>query len=78
MSLANLSEAFDGMRKQCKEWKYRYARTEADLEELRMMLHQYLYTRNPVARSYLLAIGRDHQLRLDAESKKREELDEHP
>jgi len=72
MSLANLSAAYEGMRRECKRWKYLGSKSEAELEELRSMLHQWLYARNPAARSYLLAVGRERQVLLEELSKTKE------
>ena len=40
MSMPNLSAAFDGMRREAKQWKYRALKAENALDELRMHLHQ--------------------------------------
>jgi len=62
MSLVALSRAYTQMR-------YALAKSETELEELRSMLHQWLYARSPAARSYLLAVGRERQVLLEELSK---------
>jgi hypothetical protein len=56
------------MRKQCKEWKYRCARAEAALEELRMHLHQVGMSDPQVKRTalaYLKAEAEAYHARLE-------------
>ena len=76
VGLVNLSAAYEGMRRQCKEWKYRFSRSEADLEEIRMMLHQWSRSTDPVAkqtaRSFLLAVVREREVLLQELGKMRE------
>jgi hypothetical protein len=64
-----MSRAFEAMRQQCKEWKYRCNKSEAELEELRMVLHQFSQSKDPqikaTARSYLLAVVRERQGLID-------------
>ena len=65
--LFNLSAAFEGVRKQCKEWKFRACKAEAELEELRGIVHQFATEtgeRKESARAYLRAEATEYHKKL--------------
>lgn len=65
--LANLSAAFTGIRKQCAEWKYRAMKAEAELDELRMTIHQFAASSGAAketARSILRSIATERHILL--------------
>ena len=65
--LFNLSAAFEGVRKQCKGWKFRAMKAEGELEELRMVIHQFATCHGEPkesARAYLRAEATEYHKKL--------------
>lgn len=65
--LFQLSAAFEGVRKQCREWKFRAMKAEGELEELRMVIHQFAACHGEpkeAARAYLRAEATEYHKKL--------------
>lgn len=71
--LGRLADHFEGIREECRRWKARALKAEADLEELRMHIHQFAACKGEpkeTARSILRAEAIDYHQRIEAAARK--------